>query len=208
MGGGAGGAQSTPTEDTPLNQAKEPLATTETKAADVAVTVDGAPTEAQKPWYLDQAFYVKYAAALSITFYIGVAVLKTMLTKTLLNSASTPVALSAMSCIVTCIMLIPIFLYKPSTWGVLNWRKNGMGFFMVTVLVTLDLAFTNIAVSLLSVSIQQTLLAVNPAATVIIEGIVRRKLAHPVHRRPLATTLDNRQRPPTAHPIRCLDGRR
>jgi len=103
-----------------------------------------------------------------------------MLTKSLLNDSSAPVAFSAMSCIVTCIMLVPLFLIKPSTWGVINWRANWKGFSLVTVLVTLDIALTNIAVSQLSVSIQQTLLALNPVATVIIESIYRKKLSHPV----------------------------
>jgi len=48
------------------------------------------------------------------------------------------------------------------------------------LLVTLDLAFANISMSLLSVSIQQTILAINPAFTVIIESLVKRKLNHPV----------------------------
>ncbi|KAL1503951.1 hypothetical protein AB1Y20_010369 [Prymnesium parvum] len=157
-----------PTEDTPLKQAKAPLSDAEASSA---------PSDSAAP---PKEWYVEYAAALSIVFYIAVAVTKTLLTKQLLNSASTPVALSAMSCIITCITLVPVFLIKPSTWGVLDWRKNGWGFALVTLLVTLDLAFTNISVSLLSVPIQQTLLAVNPAATVIIESIVKRKLNHPV----------------------------
>jgi len=126
------------------------------------------------------AFVMKFAAAFAIVFYITVAVVKTMLTKVLLNSASTPVALSATSCWVTCVMLIPVFVISPKTWGVLNWRKNGMGFAMVTVLVTLDLAFTNISMSLLALAVQQCILAVNPAFTVIIESVVKRRLAHPI----------------------------
>ena len=50
---------------------------------------------------------------------------------------------------------------------------------MVCVLVALDLALTNIAVALLAVAIQQCLVALNPAFTVTIESIVRKKLAHP-----------------------------
>lgn len=158
-----------PTEQTPLKQAKAPL-------------IGGAEDKSAKDEETSQdaVWYVKYAAALSIVFYIAVAVTKTLLTKQLLNNASTPVALSALSCIVTCITLIPLFLIKPSTWGIIDWQKNGLGFALVTVLVTLDLAFTNISVSLLSISIQQTIIAVNPAVTVIIESIVKRKLSHPV----------------------------
>ena len=50
---------------------------------------------------------------------------------------------------------------------------------MVCVLVALDLALTNIAVALLAVAIQQCIVATNPAFTVTIESIVRKKLAHP-----------------------------
>ena len=182
-----GAATSRPSEDTPLTErgANKPLATGHLQDS-AAVQAGGDGTDGvveQKPFYLTPEFYTKYAAALSIVLYIAVAVTKTLLTKTLLLHASTPVALSAMSCIVTCITLVPLFLLKPAMWGVLDCRKNGMGFLFVTVLVTLDLAFTNIAVSLLSVSIQQTLLATNPVATVIIESVVRRKLANPVRRR-------------------------
>jgi len=49
----------------------------------------------------------------------------------------------------------------------------------VCLLVALDLALTNIAVSLLAVAIQQCIIATNPAFTVTIESIVRKKLAHP-----------------------------
>jgi hypothetical protein len=137
------------------------------------------------------AFFMRFAAASAITFYIGVAVVKTMLTKQLLNSTVAPVALSATSCIVTCLMLIPVFVLRPSTWGVLDWRKNGMGFALVTVLVTLDLAFTNIAMSLLAIAIQQCILAVNPAFTVVIESVVRRKLNHPVACGPVHARSDS-----------------
>ena len=53
------------------------------------------------------------------------------------------------------------------------------GFLLVCLLVALDLALTNIAVSLLAVAIQQCIIATNPAFTVTIESIVRKKLAHP-----------------------------
>lgn len=173
MGGGEGVGVSKATEETPLTtaQSQEDKGKKATSSTSAAAKASGTT---------ETAWYITYAAALSIVFYIAVAVAKTMLTKVLLNDAKTPVALSAWSCIVTCVSLIPVFLIKPSTWGVVNWKKNGLGFALVTVLVTLDLAFTNISVSLLSVSIQQTLLALNPALTVIIESIVKRKLNHPV----------------------------
>ena len=59
-------------------------------------------------------------------------------------------------------------------------RKPNAGFLLVCTLVALDLALTNIAVALLAVAIQQCIVATNPAFTVTIESIVRRKLAHPM----------------------------
>ena len=58
--------------------------------------------------------------------------------------------------------------------------SRGAGFLLVCCLVALDLALTNIAVSMLAVAIQQCIIATNPAFTVTIESIVRRKLAHPM----------------------------
>jgi len=162
------------TEETPLNQAKAPLVDGKKGSSSAEDAATPAAVEEPSVWY------IQYAAALAICFYIVVAVTKTMLTKQLLSTSMAPVALSAMSCIVTCLTLVPLFLIKPSTWGMINWQKNWLGFSFVATLVTLDLAFTNKAVALLPVSIQQTLLALNPVFTVIIESFVRRKLNHPV----------------------------
>ena len=101
MGAGMGGGPSKPTEDTPLTErvSKEPLVTGGPQDSAAAVDVDGSATgdgEAQqKPFYLNPEFYTTYAAALSIVLYIAVAVTKTLLTKTLLLHASTPVAFSS-----------------------------------------------------------------------------------------------------------------
>jgi len=122
----------------------------------------------------------KLAAPLAIVFYIAVAVVKTMTTKALLVTSKTAIAISAFSSIVTCLCLIPIFLVKPSTWGVPDVRKNGPGLALVVFLLSFDMGLTNFAVQELTVPIQQCLLAVNPTVTVIIESIVRRRLKHPV----------------------------
>jgi drug/metabolite transporter (DMT)-like permease len=123
---------------------------------------------------------VKFGAPLAIGFYIFVAVLKTMLTKALFEGgAAFPVGFSAISAVATCITLVPVFLADKSQWAVPK-RDYMPGFILVCVLVALDLALTNIAVSLLAVAIQQCIVATNPAFTVSIESIVRRKLAHPM----------------------------
>jgi drug/metabolite transporter (DMT)-like permease len=123
---------------------------------------------------------VKYGAPLAITFYILVAVVKTMLTKALFEGgAAFPVGFSAISAIATCTVLIPVFLIDRTQWAVPK-RDYMPGFLLVCTLVALDLALTNIAVALLAVAIQQCIVATNPAFTVTIESIVRRKLAHPM----------------------------
>jgi len=122
---------------------------------------------------------MKYAAPASIGFYIFIAVLKTMLTKALFSGgADFPVGFSAVSAIATCMVVAPVFIVKPETWAIPS-REILPGFCLVCALVALDLAFTNIAVSLLAVAIQQCIIATNPAFTVAIESIVRSKIYHP-----------------------------
>merc|ERR1712021_98520 len=128
------------------------------KKVDETTTLRGAADADEKL----PEWVVKYGAPLAITFYILVAVVKTMLTKALFEGgAAFPVGFSAISAIATCTVLMP-------------------GFLLVCTLVALDLALTNIAVALLAVAIQQCIVATNPAFTVTIESIVRRKLAHPM----------------------------
>lgn len=125
------------------------------------------------------AGWMQYAAPAAIGFYIFIAVLKTMLTKALFSGgADYPVGFSAVSAIATCAVVAPVFMIKAGTWAVPS-REILPGFCLVCLLVALDLAFTNIAVSLLAVAIQQCIIATNPAFTVAIESIVRTKIYHP-----------------------------
>jgi len=125
------------------------------------------------------AAFTKFAAPMALGFYIFIAVVKTMLTKALFEGgAAYPVGFSAVSAIATCLVLVPVFIIQPKQWAVP--KKDYMpGFCLVCTLVALDLALTNIAVALLAVAIQQCIIATNPAFTVTIESIVRKKLAHP-----------------------------
>merc|ERR1712166_700308 len=96
---------------------------------------------------------VKYGAPLAITFYILVAVVKTMLTKAFFEGgAAFPMGFSAISAIATCTVLIPVFLIDRTQWAVPK-RDYMPGFLLVCTLVALDLALTNIAVALLAVGI-------------------------------------------------------
>jgi drug/metabolite transporter (DMT)-like permease len=119
----------------------------------------------------------RFAAPLAISFYVAVAVIKTMLTKALFNANAQPVAFSSVSAMATCVTLVPVFLCDRSQWATPK-SEYIRGFALVCVLVALDLALTNIAVSLLAIAIQQCIVATNPAFTITIESFVRRKLQH------------------------------
>ena len=101
-----------------------------------------------------------------------------MLTKVLLETSDTPVGFSSVSAAATCVALLPVFLIDRSAWA-LPKKEYLPGFLLVCVLVAFDLGFTNIAISMLSLTLQQCLIATNPAFTVAIESFYKRALAHP-----------------------------
>lgn len=102
-----------------------------------------------------------------------------LLTKYVFTHVDTPVAFSVLSCIATIMVMIPIFLIKPSLFG---WIKRDMliGFFGCSAAIAVDLGCTNVAISELSVAMQQTIKATSPAATVLLEVAFARKCHHPV----------------------------
>merc|ERR1719230_83738 len=69
-------------------------------------------------------------------------------------------------------------MIQPSTWAV---PSMGIlkGLFFASTLVAMDLAFANISISLLTIAIQQCVIATNPAFVVTIESIFHKKLFHP-----------------------------
>jgi len=155
-------------------QGTRALAMPEDKKVSESTALKGEAEDSTPGWI------VKFGAPMALTFYITVAVVKTMLTKALFEGgAAFPVGFSAISAVATCITLVPVFIADRSQWAVPK-RDYMPGFILVCTLVALDLALTNIAVSLLAVAIQQCIVATNPAFTVSIESIVRRKLAHPM----------------------------
>lgn len=122
----------------------------------------------------------KFAVPLVILLYVAVCVVRTLTSKALLVAAPMPIALSALSLGVTCICMVPVFLIYPKHWGIPDFNKNGPGLALVVILLSLDMVFTNSAVALLSVPLQQCILALNPTVTAALESVVRRKLKHPV----------------------------
>ena len=53
-------------------------------------------------------------------------------------------------------------------------RASLKGFALVCLAIAVDLGFTNVAISLLSVALQQCIKATSPTATVLLESILER----------------------------------
>jgi hypothetical protein len=143
-----------------------------TSASESTPLAGGEPAE-------EKSLLTKFAVPLALGFYIFVAVLKTFLTKALFEGAGKfAVGFSAVSAIATCVSLVPVFLIDRKQWSVP--RKEYVGGFLVACgCVAMDLALTNIAMSLLVLAVQQCIVALNPAFTVTIESIYKKKIFHP-----------------------------
>ena len=115
----------------------------------------------------------------AFSFLTFVAVSKTLLTKFVFTHVDTPVAFSVLSCIATMIVIAPIFLFKPSLFGWIR-RDMFMGFLACSAAIAIDLGCTNVAISELSVAMQQTIKATSPAATVLLEVAFNKKCHHPL----------------------------
>jgi len=112
-------------------------------------------------------------------FLIFVAVTKTLLTKTVFVHVPTPVAFSVFSCVVAAVCMVPIFVYKPFLFARVNLKMLPT-FGVVCMAIAIDLACTNVAISLLSVPLQQTIKSTSPAATILLESAMTRRCRHPL----------------------------
>ena len=113
----------------------------------------------------------------SIFLLVLIALLKVQLTKFLFHYSNYPTAYSLWSCFVTALLLAPVFVIKPSTWGVpsrpMTWTLS-----LIVLFTAFDLAFTNIAVFRLSIPLQQTIASTNPFWTILLESLLYRKWQH------------------------------
>ena len=120
----------------------------------------------------------------AISLLIAIAVAKVQLTAFLFSGAAHfPTAYSFYSAIITDIMLVPAFLIVPSQWGTPTKEMFSGPHYALTLIIfftTLDLAFTNIALSEISISLQQCIAATNPFWTSVIESVIHRKWQHPI----------------------------
>jgi hypothetical protein len=101
----------------------------------------------------------------------------------LFSTANYPTAYSLWSCIVTCLMLVPVFLLYPSKWAVPSKEMFlGPSYALTLIIVFLcaDMGFTNSAIAELNLALQQCIAATVPFWTVIIESLKNNKWQHPL----------------------------
>ena len=145
---------------------------------DEAVTSRPPANELEASWCPTQLLRKHAAAGGALSFLIAVAVSKTLLTKLVFEHVDTPVAFSVLSCVATNVCMVPIFLLRPGTFKRLTpVMYRGFGF--VCIAIAGDLACTNVALSLLSVALQQCIRGASPTATLFVERIVHGKEQHP-----------------------------
>lgn len=112
-------------------------------------------------------------ALLSFLLLVAIAVSKTILTKYIFEHIGAPVAMSALSCIVTGLMLVPVCIAN-GTLRLLTMEETKT-LSLVCLTVATDLAFTNVGLSILPIAFQQAIKSTLPVATVAIEFLLYRK---------------------------------
>jgi len=123
------------------------------------------------------------ALIISLVSLISIVVVKVQLTAYLFSMASFPTAYSFYSSIVTDVLLIPMFLIFPSQWGVPSldmFLGPKYTFTLIIIFTTCDMAFTNIALANISITLQQCIAATNPFWTILIETLLHGKCQHPI----------------------------
>ena len=114
----------------------------------------------------------------ALAFLTFVAVSKTLLTKLVFTHVHTPWPSLFCRGVATNVCMSPIFFFKRDLWARPS-RASLKGFALVCLAIAVDLGFTNVAISLLSVALQQCIKATSPTATVLLESILERKWQHP-----------------------------
>ena len=123
----------------------------------------------------------KFKIMFSIGLLISIAVLKTQLTAVLFAGSKFPTAYSFYSCIVTCVLLVPVFIIKPSQWGV-PVREMFVGphysLTLIVIFTSFDLGLTNVALSEISAALVSCIQATNPFWCIMIESLLSGKWQH------------------------------
>ena len=106
----------------------------------------------------------------SFAFLVVVATSKTVLSKYVFERLRAPVAMSALSCVVTTGLLMPVAACGR------HWHAPRRGdlssLLMVCMAVAADLALTNVGLSILPLAFQQSIKSTLPMATVVVEFLV------------------------------------
>jgi len=119
------------------------------------------------------SFNVACSTIASFSFLVFIAISKITLTKYIFEHIHAPVAMSALSCLVTALLLFPIVAYNGNLK--LLHRNQIPMFSAVCIAITADLAFTNIGLSILPLAFQQSIKATLPTVTVILEILINKK---------------------------------
>lgn len=112
------------------------------------------------------------AAALSFVLLTAVATSKVVVTKAVFTHLALPVFYSFLSAIVTALAIAPSFAC--CTALTLLTPKSQDGVLLSSVAIALDLVLANVALSLLSISLQQCVRAIAPAITLVLEACATR----------------------------------
>ena len=115
----------------------------------------------------------KKSTVASFALLVLIAISKTVLTKHIFEHINAPVAMSALSCIVTGIMLVPVCIAN-GTLRLLTMEESKT-LALVCTTVAADLAFTNVGLSILPIAFQQAIKSALPVATVAVEFLLYRK---------------------------------
>lgn len=102
---------------------------------------------------------------------------KTIVTKVLFTSVHLPIMYSFMSCVVTSIALLPVFIKYPLQYVKDDHQK---GLFCASLAIACDLAFSNVALAELDIALQQSIKALSPMITLICETVYARRYASPL----------------------------
>ena len=116
----------------------------------------------------------------ALSLLIVVAVTKTLLTKRVFLHVNLPITFSLLSCLATNVMLVPFFIFKVAHITLPTLRALA-GLALVSLAVAIDLACTNVALSMLSVALQQMIRATSPGITLVVERLLdpQSKRRHP-----------------------------
>jgi len=130
--------------------------------------VDGAPAEDKN----EMCYTI-----IAVCGLILVNVVKVQLTAHLFESQNYPTAYSFWSAICTIILLIPVFIIKPSEFGIPKYEMFPI-LTAVVLFTTFDMAFQNIALANTATALVMCIMATNPFWTVTLETVLYQKPQH------------------------------